>query len=83
MNINLMILTALSYKYGLIAECFEKSWTSDNMNVEGSRRRNVCGYLKTCWNFSMSIKGNAGTLLKGPNEAYPEVRFYGHQANKC
>ncbi len=34
MNINLMILTTLSYKYGLIAECFEKALISDNMNVK-------------------------------------------------
>lgn len=33
--------------------------------------------------FGEHLKRNAGTLLKGPNEAYPEVRFYGHQANKC
>ncbi|WP_181153223.1 hypothetical protein [Paenibacillus sp. AR247] len=28
--------------------------------------------------FDEHLKGNAGTLLKGPNEAYPEVQFYGN-----
>lgn len=32
--------------------------------------------------FDEHLKGNVVTLQKGPNEAYPEVRFYGHQANK-
>ncbi|MDR9854189.1 Platelet-activating factor acetylhydrolase plasma/intracellular isoform II [Paenibacillus sp. VCA1] len=52
-------------------------WTGMTGALKGSRGAEIVDRYVLEF-FDEHLKGNVGTLLKGPNEAYPEVRFYGN-----